>query len=210
MLTTVAAPAHDVRTALAHADFLARLPLIELHARFAFRHIACPQERSDAVAEAVGLVWKWYCRLLQRGKDPSAFVVTLAHFAARHVKSGRRLCGNESSRDVISRVARRRRGFQVERLKEHGRYDEADWQEALQDNTQTPVPDAVAFRIDFSVWLHTQCSRDRRLIEALAHGETTTRLTRQVGVSPGRIAQMRRQFHRDWQRFCGDGVPAAA
>jgi hypothetical protein len=210
MLTTVAAPAHDVRTALAHADFLARLPLIELHARFAFRHIACPQERLDAVAEVVGLVWKWYCRLLQRGKDPSAFIVTLAHFAARHVKAGRRLCGNESSKDVMSRVARRRRGFRLERLKECGRYDEPEWQEALQDNTQTPVADAAAFRIDFAQWLQGWSDRDRRLIEDMAVGENSTRLARKYGVTQGRIAQKRTQYRQDWQRYCGEPVAAAA
>jgi hypothetical protein len=210
MLTAVASPDHDAPTAQAHTHFLARLPLVELHARFAFRHIVCPQERHDAVAEVVALVWKWYCRLLQRGKDPSAFVITLAHFAARHVKAGRRLCGNESSKDVMSRVARSRRGFRLERLKERGPYDEPEWQEALQDNLQTPVPDAAAFRIAFPEWLAAHGERDRRLIEEMAVGERGTRLARKYGVSQGRIAQKRREYRREWERFCGEPVAGAA
>jgi hypothetical protein len=209
-MLTAATTAHDVFTAQAHAAFLARLPLIELHARYAFRHIVCPQERHDAVAEVIALVWKWYGRLLRRGKDPSAFVVTLAHFAARHVKAGRRLCGNESSKDVMSRVARRRRGFRLERLKEHGRCDEPEWQEALQDNLQTPVPDAAAFRIDFPEWLQRWSDRDRRLIEDMAVGERSTRLARKYAVSQGRIAQKRTQYRKDWQRYCGEPVAGAA
>jgi hypothetical protein len=210
MVTTVASPDHDAPTAQAHTHFLARLPLVELHARFAFRHIACPQERNDAVAEVIALVWNWYCRLLRRGKDPSAFVITLAQFAARHVKAGRRLCGNESSKDVMSGVARRRRGFRLERLKEHGAYDEPEWQEALQDNLQTPVPDAAAFRIDFPEWLQRWSDGDRQLIEDMTVGEKSCRLARKYGVSEGRIAQKRRQYRRDWERFAGEAVGTAA
>jgi hypothetical protein len=206
MLTAVAAPAHDAPIAPAHADFLARLRLIELHARFAFRNIVCPQERHDAVAEVVALVWKWYCRLLQRGKDPSAFVVTLAQFAARHVKAGRRLCGNLSSKDVLSRLAQKRRGFQTVRLQDNGAYDDPAWQEALHDDLRTPVPDQVAFRIDFPEWLALHGQRDRRLIEDMATGESTTQLARKYGVTQGRIAQKRRQFRQDWERFAGEPV----
>src|SRR5262249_30905167 len=90
--------------------FLARLPLVESHARFAFRHLHCSQERDDAVADAVALVWTWYRRLLARGKDPSTFVVTLANFASQHVKAGRRLYGKESRKDVLSRIAQKRYG----------------------------------------------------------------------------------------------------
>ena len=77
----------------------------------------CPQERNDAIAEVVALVWAWYRRLLAKGKDATPFIVTLAQFASRHVKAGSPLCGNENSKDVMSRSARRQRGFQVERLK---------------------------------------------------------------------------------------------
>jgi hypothetical protein len=112
--------------------------------------------------------------------------------------------------DVMSRVARRRRGFRLERLKEHGRYDEPEWQDALQDNTQTPVADAVAFRIDFPEWLASQSERDRRLIEEMAVGERGTRLARKYGVSEGRIAQKRREYRQGWERFCGEPVAGAA
>jgi hypothetical protein len=152
-------------------------------------------------------VWAWYCRLLAQGKDAIPFIVTLAHFASRHVKAGRCLCGKESTRDVMSRVARRRRGFRVERLLEHGRYDEPGWQEALKDNTQTPVPDAAAFRIDFPEWLEAHGERDRRLIEDMAVGERGTRLARKYGLSEGRITQKRAEFREDWQHYCGE--PAA-
>ena len=40
----------------------------------------------------------------------------LAQFAARAVRCGRRLCGQEKANDVFSSVAQRRRGFTVEVL----------------------------------------------------------------------------------------------
>jgi len=195
--------------AVVHA-FLARLPLVESQARFAFRHLRCPQERDDAVADVVALVWTWYRRLLARGEDPSMFVVTLANFASRHVKAGRRLCGKESGKDVLSRIAQRRYGFRAERLQDRGGYDEPEWQEALTDNMQTPVPEAAAFRIDFPEWLRSWSGRDRRLIEDMAVGETTTKLARKYGVSLGRVAQKRAEFREDWERFCGQPALAAA
>jgi DNA-directed RNA polymerase specialized sigma24 family protein len=190
--------------------FLAILPVVEKHARFAFRALVCGQEREDAVAEVIALVWHWYCRLINRGKNPHDFIITLASFASRHVKAGRRLCGTDASQDVLSRPAQRRHGFKVEQLEERGDYEDPAWQEALTDNTVTPPPEAAAFRIDFPRWLAGQAERDRRLIGEMALGETTSRLARRFGVSPGRVSQKRREYQQDWERFCGEEVLAAA
>jgi hypothetical protein len=91
-----------------------------------------------------------------------------------------------------------------------GCLDETPFAEALRDNTQTPVPDAVAFRIDFPEWLAQYTERDRRMIEAMALGERTTKLARRFGVSEGRVSQKRRQFREDWERFCGEPALVAA
>src|SRR5262249_59964454 len=84
-----------------HAGFLALLPRGEMHARLAFRGVRCPHRRNDAVAEVVALAWKWYVRLVRRGQDPAAFASALATFAARAVRSGRRLCGREPARAAL-------------------------------------------------------------------------------------------------------------
>src|SRR5581483_4714341 len=75
--------------------FLLILPGIERHGRVYFRHLSPGPRRDDAIAEVVGIAWKWYRRLVQRGKDPHRFTSTLASYAARAVKSGRRVCGQE-------------------------------------------------------------------------------------------------------------------
>src|SRR5262245_38224952 len=99
-----------------HAVFLALLPRLQLHARVFFRHLKCPVQKEDAVQEVIALSWKWFLRLSERGKDVTQFVSALACYAARAVRSGRRLCGHEKARDVLSPVARRRHGFRVEPL----------------------------------------------------------------------------------------------
>jgi hypothetical protein len=166
--------------------------------------------KHDAIAEALALSWKWFVRLVHRGKDPAAFPSALATFAVRAVFNGRRLCGNEKDQDVLSRLGQRRRGFTVCSLPKSGCLDETPFAEALRDNTQTPVPDAVAFRIDSPEWLAGQTDRDSLMIESMAMGERTTKLARRFGVSEGRVSQKRRLFREDWERFCGEPALAAA
>lgn len=195
--------------------FLALLPRIERHARIYFRHVTCPVQKADCLAETVALCWKWFLRLAERGKDARPFVTVLAAFATRAVRSGRRLCGQMKAQDVLNPIAQQRHGFRVESLPISTR---VEWErlygivggqrltdsveERLHDNTQTPIPDQVAFRIDFPSWLTTRTERDRRLIERMGLGERTNHLSHQFSISPGRVSQLRREFHDDWNRFC--------
>jgi hypothetical protein len=186
-----------------HATFLSILPRIELHGRVYFRHKNA-DAREELVAEMVGLCWKWFVRLVQRGKDPTAFVSALATFAARAVNSGRRVCGQERSKDVLSPSAQKRHSFVVERLPAYSTLPASSLEEALIENTATPVPEQVSFRLDFPQWRLTRSYRDRRMIDRMMLGERTLDLSKQFGVSPARISQLRREFHDDWCRFCGE------
>ena len=204
-----------------HRQFLALLPHIELHARITFRSVRCPDRREDAVAETVALAWKWHVRLAERGKDVRQFPAAFAALAARAVRSGRRACGQEKSKDVLAPVAQRKHGFRVAYLPPstrsphehlyadpHGQALLDAFEERLRDNTLTPVPDQVAFRIDFPAWLRTLTPRERRIIRAMTRNERTTDLSKEFEVSPGRISQMRQEFHADWLRFHGEVVPS--
>ena len=77
-------------------------------------------------------------------------------------------------------------------------------EEALHDNTRSPVPDQVAFRFDFPAWLNTLSERDKRVVEDLMVGERTLDVARKHGLSPGRVSQLRREFMTGWRHFCGD------
>ena len=187
-----------------HAGFLVLLPRVEAHARVAFRDLRCPVRREEALAEMVALCWLWFVRLRRRGEDPSAFPSALATFAARAVRSGRRLCGQERGKDALSPLARQRHSFAVSSLPQASTLDGNPLDEALHDNTQTPVPEQVSFRLDFPAWLATLSDRDRRLALDLMRGERTQDVAARYGLSPPRVSQLRRQFLDGWGRFCGD------
>src|SRR5262249_11503739 len=84
------------------------------------------------------------------------------------------------------------------------------FEERLRDNTVTPVPDQVCFRIDFPAWLGTLTPRERRIIREMSNNERTLDLSKRFEVSPARISQRRREFHDDWKRFCGERDEAAS
>ena len=188
--------------------FLAILPRIERHGEGHFRDLGCPYRREEAIAEMVALCWRWFVRLAGRGKDASRFPSALASFAARAVRCGRRLCGQEPSGDALSFLAQRRHGFTVRRLPAGDTRAGSVFEDALADNTRTPPDEQAAFRLDFPAWLRTLTEQDRRLVVDLMVGERTLPVARRYGLSPARVSQLRRQFREDWWRFCDQPTPA--
>ncbi len=204
MLASTSAPDPFADYSRLHFAFLAVLPRVDVHARICFRDVRCWQRREDAIAETVALCWAWFVRLMRQGKEPQDFLAALVRYAARHVRSGRRLCGKEKVQDVLSPLTQRRHGFVVSPLPDRSSLKGNIFDEALQDNTQTEIPEQVAFRCDFSAWLTTRTERDRRLIDDLAAGEGTLDAARKHALSPGRVSQLRREYCADWSRFCDD------
>lgn len=189
--------------------FLQILPRVELHARISSRDIKCQHKWADFISEAVSMCWKWWVRLHERGKDPSGFVSTLASLAARHVRSGRRLCGQEKPNDVLSPRAQQMRSFVVEKLPDFSTLNGTPLEDALHDNMRSPIPDQVCFRVDFPAWLRSYSRRNRAIAKDMAMGEPTKALASKFKMSPGRISQLRREFHDDWQRFTEPTVNVA-
>ncbi len=187
-----------------HAAFLSILGRIKLHARIFFRHVKCPHRKDDYISETVAIAWKWFRLLALRGKDTRHFPSALASLAARHVQSGRRLCGQEKSRDVLNALAQQRHRFVVLRLPDYSTLTGTPIEEALQDNRKSEVPTQVAFRLDFAAWLADLAERDRRMVLDMAVGEPTHCLARKYGISAGRVSQKRRQFQRYWLRHTGE------
>ena len=187
-----------------HARFLALLPVIERHGHVRFGHLRCRHRLEEALAEMAALAWKWFLRLVDQGKDAAAFPATIAAFAARAVRIGRRLCGQEKAKDVMSPRAQQRKHFAVQSLpdQDSGSDDNATV-DALRDNTRTPPDEQAAFRIDFPAWLRRQGERNGRIAWDMALGERTQELAAKYGTSPARISQLRREFLQDWRRFTG-------
>ncbi len=180
------------------AHFLLALPRIRTHARVAFRFVRCPDRREECVAEASALAWHWYRRLCERGKDPSGFVGALATFAARQVRCGRRLCGQQASKDALSPVAQSRHDFAARAFTDDPSLD------SLRENARLPVPVQAAFRLDFPCWLASLGERHRRVAEDLMAGEQAKDVAARHGITPGRVSQIRNELKRDWHRFHGE------
>jgi len=191
-------------TTAAQHEFLVLLPQLELHARIYFRDVRCAASKADKVAETVALAWRWYLRLLARRRSVHGFSGRFIRFAARAVKCGRRVCGQESSKDAFSTTCRLRRGLVVTRLADYDGSGDNPLSEALAENRRTPPDEQAAFRIDFREWLQSRTDRDRRIVNDLMMGERALDVSRRHGVSAARISQLRRAFQCDWCSFCGE------
>lgn len=194
----------DTSTDDLHARFCQILPRVKRHAQILFRGLIDSNQREDAIAETIGLAWLWYARLVRRGKDPNRFISVLASFAVKHVRSGRKVCGQEKAKDVSSRRTQQRHGFRVERFPDKSTLRGSPWEEALHDTKRSTVPDLVSFKIDFRTWLQSLTVRDRSVAKAMMLGHTTQALANRFGVSPARISQLRRELHKSWTQFWHD------
>jgi hypothetical protein len=193
--------------ALAHlqASFLAIvLPKVLSHGRVCFGSIPCQHRKQDAIQDMIGLAWQWRLRLAEKGKDATAFPTALASYAAKAVRSGSRITGQERANDVLSPVAQRRHHFNVCSLPEFETLSENPLSEILTDNTKSTPDEIVCFKLDFMAWLGRLSQRDRCIVQDLMMGERSRDVAQKYGVSAARIAQKRREFQHDWRIFRGE------
>ena len=113
------------------------LPAIRAQLQFAFRNLR-PEERTEAMADAMANAAVVYARLYQLGKVDVAYPSALARFAAAQYRSGRRVGASLNVNDVTSCHAQRRHSLRIERL---DRQDaESGWKEILvEDRGCTPA-----------------------------------------------------------------------
>lgn len=191
--------AHPSRPAL-HDGFLPLIPVVERHAEVVFRYLP-ESELEECQALAVAAAFVAYLSLTRRGKDPSRFPSRIATRAAPFVQGVRAVGSRVNSKDVLSEAAQRARGFRVRSLDRLAEIKGEAWQEALADNTRSPVPDQVCFRVDFPAWLNTLSQRDRRVVGELMAGEQTVDVAGKFGLSPTRVSQLRHEFEEGWEHF---------
>jgi hypothetical protein len=186
------------------------LPKIKAYAKFSFRHLK-PEAREEAVEETVANAWQAFVRLVEQEKTDVAFPTVLARYGVRQVKDGRKVGGSLNVKDVSSKYCQDNKQVKVERL---DRFDEQEghWEQAvIEDTRNAPVPEIVAFRLDFADWLDSLTRRNKRIAEYLSLGHRTSTAARKFKVSQGRISQLRKEFAAHWKRFIGEDFgPATA
>jgi DNA-directed RNA polymerase specialized sigma24 family protein len=182
--------------------FLELLPSIQRHAKIRFRNLT-PELRDELVQETIARALLDFVRLVERNKEHVACAGPLARFAVAQVQQGRRVGGRRNVRDVTSEYCRNRKAVMLESL---NRYDEdsGNRQDLVVEDRNAGPAEVAATRLDVGDWLQTLTSRNRRLAERLAIGASTNGTARTFGITPGRVAQLRRQFHDEWCKFQGE------
>jgi DNA-binding NarL/FixJ family response regulator len=106
-------------------------------------------------------------------------------------------------KDMTSEYAQRAKGIKVERL---DRYDQEEqgWQEIVVEDRHAGPADIATTRIDFRNWLNELTERQRSIANLLAVGETTRAVATKVGITDGRVSQVRRELMVAWREFQGD------
>ena len=137
---------------------------------------------------------------------PAAFVTTIARRAAQAALAGRRVCGAERLRDALSPLARLRGRVTLERLGDRvrdrrRRPGEAVAAELAAADPRVRVPDQAAFRVDFPRFRGGLPDAKRAALDLLAAGWGTGAAAARLGVTPGRVSQLRRELADGWAAF---------
>lgn len=176
------------------------LPKIRTVLRFRLRHLR-GEAKEEAMAEATAIAWQGYLSLCRRGRDPESLVGKIAEYASRTVRSGRRLAGDPSVRDVMSIRARHRHGHQVGSLPVGDEDPVApEVRDALRDRRGPSPADEVIARLDFEEWLLGLSPQQRDIAQELTAGQNTVEVAGKHGVTRTRIFQHRQQMQKDWER----------
>lgn len=190
-----------------HAAFEAMLPVIETHARVAFRRFDA-DAREEAVQETICNACQAYVRLVELGKTAVAFPSALARFGVSQTREGRKVGGKLNCLDISSDYCQQKKNLLVERL-DHYDSEEQAWAEILVEDRHAGPADTAIARIDFSTWMQLLPRRLRKIATFLANGETTTAAAKRFGVCQGRISQIRKELFLAWHSFQGED-PALA
>jgi hypothetical protein len=186
--------------------FVAMIPLIRKHSRFAFRDLpaAIRQERTD---DALAHAFVLFAHLVHRRRVRLAHPTALARYAVYRVQSGRPLGSRMNSGDVMSPAAQRRHRFRVNSADTGCFASDLRWTELLSELRHATPADLAAMRIDFAAWLRQLSARHRDVALCMAFGETTGALARRYQVSCGRISQIRHELATLWRTFQGERDP---
>ena len=179
--------------------FLMILPRIQSQAWNAFQGLSFDLKQ-ELQSEVVGHCWKSFIRLFELGRHEDVSPMSLARFAIRVVRSGRRMGASLNINDVSSNYCQRRLGIRTTpfcMIDQNGE----KWAESLIADERARPDQLVMARIDFSEWLQTLKPLHRKVAEHLSLGESTHSTAMIFNLTPGRISQIRRLLEQSWLSF---------
>jgi len=160
--------------------------------------------REELAAEVIGRAFVAFVRLAQQGKADPKYAVALAMFAARQVRSGRRLGAKLNIQDVSSEYCGINKGVQLRRIDHYDR--DGEWKQLIIEDKRTGPAETAAFRIDFASWLKTLTPQERRVAGDLAYGDKAVEVARKRRLSESRVSQLRKRLKQSWDAFVGEPV----
>ena len=173
--------------------FESMLPVLTIRFRKAALSIKSYEERTDAVAEMIGMAFNLYASLIKRGRT-DIYSTPIGEFVVKGYFSGRRVAGM-SATDVTSPRCRFLGRSTMANEGVNGKYI----------CRKTFKPSTIgAFNIDFAAWKETLDDRTQNLLSDILMGETTSFLARRYNISPARISQIRRELVESWKSFVAD------
>ncbi len=181
------------------------LPKIADHVSFSFRHLH-GDNRDEMIQEVVANACTAFARLVEQGRSEAATWSSLARFAVRQARDGRKVGGSLNIHDVCSLHCQIRKGVNVQSLS-RGNDQEQEWREMVVEDHRTTPADVAAFHVDFRQFLKSLSRRNRKLALQLAKGHATSWIARNFKISAGRVSQLRRELFEAWQEFHGEPIP---
>ena len=159
------------------------------------------------VAEVVAYAWRWFSRLIQRGKDPTRFLTTFNRYAVLAVKNGRSV-GQSYNRKELWAAAARNAEVRVQSLENRCGMDGVAWKDLVVEKRAFPPAEVAATRLDFAEWRERLPARSRRIADLLARGEQASAVARRFQISRARVTQLRQELAASWRAFQGELEPA--
>jgi hypothetical protein len=175
------------------------LPRIQSQAWLAFQGRSFDLKQ-ELQSEVVAHCWKSFARLFELRRHEDVPPMTLARFAIRAVRSGRRIGASLNINDVTSDYCQNRMGIRSTHFYKTDLNGD-NWPESLIADERARPDELVMARIDFSEWLQTLKPLHRKVAEYLSLGESTHSTARIFNLSPGRISQIRRLLEQSWHSF---------
>ncbi len=120
------------------ANFEAMIPIIETHAKVAFRYLRA-EAREEMVQEVVCNSCCAYARLVELGKTDLAYPSVLARFGVAQAREGRKVGGRLNIHDVMSTHCQQQKHVVVESLDEYNAEEEC-WQEVVVEDRHADPP----------------------------------------------------------------------
>jgi hypothetical protein len=158
-------------------------------ARAAFQNLDA-DKKEEAVANTIALAYKAWHRLNERGRaEEPGLLRAIIWYSIRQTKAARRVDSARKPKDPL-----------VLRIYGKVAFESADVIDGLVGK-ETPIPDAVSFRMDVPALLATLSKRNRQMAMDLAEGRSTTEVAEKYGVSAGRVSQFRREFKALFDKF---------